>query len=302
MSEPSIAAVSPTYGVRPPERLEAMRLTDGRTLAWAEWGPTGGLPVVFCTGAAMSRWLGFGADDLGDLGVRLLALDRPGLGASSAHPGKTLDSWADDVRELVRHNDFRDVTAVGFSQGAPFALALGGRGVAKAVALVAGQDDLAHPDFKDALHPEVAGMVAAARSDPAGFERDFAGFATAEGLWRLIVGMSAEQDRMVYESRVFGAAYRRSLEEGFVQGASGYARDLVNTFGPWPGAPEDVMVPVNLWYGARDTSAVHSPDFGATLASRLPDASRVVLADEGGSLLWTCSREILTKLKARALA
>lgn len=300
MPEPYVAAV--TYGVKPPERLETMHLLDGRNLAWAEWGPPDGLPVVFCTGAAMSRWLGFGADDLTDLGVRLLTLDRPGLGASSAHPGKTLDSWADDVRELVRHNGLRNVTAVGFSQGAPFALTLGGRGVAKAVALVAGQDDLAHPNFKHVLHPDVAGMIAAARSDPAGFERDFAGFATAEGLWRLIVGMSAEQDRVVYESEVFGAAYRRSLEEGFAQGAGGYARDLVNTFGPWPVAPEDVTVPVDLWYGARDTSSVHSPDFGTTLASRLPDASRVVLADEGGSLLWTRSREILVKLKARALA
>lgn len=291
-----------TYGVKPPKRLETMRLPNGRTLAWAEWGPTGGLPVVFCTGAAMSRWLGFGADDLGDLGVRLLALDRPGLGASSAHPGKTLDSWADDVRAFVRRNDLRDVTAVGFSQGAPFALALGGRGVAKAVSVVAGQDDLAHPGFRDVLHPEVAGMVAAARSDPAGFERDFAGFATAEGLWRLIVGMSAERDRVVYESEVFGAAYRRSLEKGFAQGASGYARDLVNTYGLWPVAPEDVAVPVDLWYGARDASTVHSPDLGATLASRLPGASRVVLADGGGSLLWTRSRETLAKLKARVLA
>jgi hypothetical protein len=36
-----------------------------------------GLPVLFCTAAAMSGTLGFGADDVTDLGLRLIAVDRP---------------------------------------------------------------------------------------------------------------------------------------------------------------------------------------------------------------------------------
>jgi hypothetical protein len=53
-------------GVTPPKRQTTLRLNDGRSLAWSEWGPANGLPVLFCTGAAMSGSLGFGADALAD--------------------------------------------------------------------------------------------------------------------------------------------------------------------------------------------------------------------------------------------
>jgi pimeloyl-ACP methyl ester carboxylesterase len=289
-------------GVTPPERRDTLRLKDGRVLAWSEWGPVDGLPVLFCTGAAMSGALGFGADALAELGVRLLAIDRPGLGASSPHPEKTFASWVDDTHQLLTAKGLRDVTAVGFSQGAPFALALAGRGLVKAVAIVSGQDDLAHPRMAPLLHPEVAGMVRSARQDPAGFEQAFARMATPDGLWQLIVGMSGERDRALYVSESFGEAYQRALREGFSQGAQGYARDLVNALGPWLVEPEHIPVRVDLWYGGLDTSTVHSPDFGATLAARLPNATHTVDAEEGGSILWTRARDILVRLRSHVAA
>ena len=56
-----------TAGITPAERRGSLRLKDGRALAWSEWGPVEGLPVVFCTGAAMSGSLGFGAGELSAL-------------------------------------------------------------------------------------------------------------------------------------------------------------------------------------------------------------------------------------------
>jgi hypothetical protein len=168
----------------------------------------------------------------------------------------------------------------------------------EAIAIVSGQDELAHPHLRPLLHPDVAGMIAAVQQDPVAFEQHFSQIATADGLWQLIIGMSAECDRILYESETFGAAYQRALQEGFSQGAQGYARDLINTFSLWTVKLEDITVPVDLWYGGLDTSTVHSPDFGATLASRLPNASHTINPEEGGSILWTKSRDILAKLKA----
>lgn len=45
-----------------------MQLHDDRVFAWSEWGPVDSLPVLFGTGAGMSRSIGFGASDLPDLG------------------------------------------------------------------------------------------------------------------------------------------------------------------------------------------------------------------------------------------
>lgn len=272
-------------------RKSHLVLPDGRQLAWSEWGPEHGAPVLFCTGAGMSGSLGFGVEHLDSLGVRLIAIDRPGLGRSSHDPEKSLSSWASDVETLIAKLGLADPGAVGFSQGGPFALALAARGLVKAVALVSAQDDLGHPAIRSLLPEQVAGMVDAARTDPGGFEAHMARMVTDEFLWTLIRDMSAPCDREIYESPDFAPQYRTSLQEGFAQGAAGYARDLVIALNEWPFALEEIATPVDLWYGALDTSPVHSPDFGRTLASRLPAASLTVDPDRGSSLLWTRSRK-----------
>jgi pimeloyl-ACP methyl ester carboxylesterase/ADP-ribose pyrophosphatase YjhB (NUDIX family) len=288
--------------VQPAERQTAVQLQDGRKLVWSEWGPIDGIPVLFCTGAGMNGSLGFGASHLPALGLRLMAIDRPGLGLSDPHLSKTLSSWVDDVRELIHGNQLHPVLAVGFSQGAPFAFALAGAGLVEAIAIVSGQDELTHPSIKPLLHPDVAAMIAAVEQDAAAFEQHFSETATWEGLWQLIITMSAECDRALYLSDSFSQAYQGCLREGFSQGARGYARDLVNAMSAWSLALEDIPIPVDLWYGGLDTSPVHSPDFGATLASRLPQVSHILAPNEGGSILWTRSHDILSKLKSHVLA
>ncbi len=283
----------------PTLRHDTVSLPGGRRLAWKEWGPGDGAPIIFCTGAGMSGSLGFGWNDLDRLGLRLIAIDRPGLGASDPHPDKTLASWADDVGMLIAAAGLDRPLAVGFSQGAPFALALAATARVEAVAVVAGQDDLGHPALAHLLEPQVAGMVAAARADPKGFAAEVAAVASADWLWDLVIKMSADIDRELYCAPEFMSFYRACLQEGFSQGAEGYARDLAIALGEWPFAVEEIAVPVDLWFGGRDTSPVHSPDLGASLAARLPIASRKVDPAAGGSLLWRNAEAILATLAAR---
>jgi pimeloyl-ACP methyl ester carboxylesterase len=293
------AVGSDRYGVAPPERLGTTRLPGGRRLAWSEWGPSDGVPVVFCPGAAASRSLGFGTHLVAGLGVRLVSVDRPGLGASDPAPGRDLLDFAADLADLVRLRELTGVRGVGFSQGAPFVLACAAAGVLDAVAVVAGTDELAHPSLAEALTPDVGTMVEAVRADPVAAETLFAGYGDADGLWERILMMAGAPDRAVYTDPVFERAYRHAMAEAFAQGSGGYARDTVLASARWPFDPALVRVPVDLWYGAADTSPVHSPDFGASLAARLPDVQRRVVPDAGGALLWTHAGEILRTLLRR---
>lgn len=242
--------------------------------------------------------MGFGVDVLAGLGLKLIGIDRPGLGGSDPDPSKTLQSWVDDIREFL---EGRVCGVVGFSQGAPFALALAASGVVSAVAIVSGQDELAHPRTQPFLHPDVAAMVQRVAGDPAAFEKWFSGLATEDGLHDLILAMSSERDKLIYTNVSFERTFRNCLKEGFSQGPGGYVRDLVNTFQRWPFEIEKIATPVDLWYGAQDRSPAHSPDFGATTFDRLgcTRKTRTVDPDEGGSILWTRSRDILTKLSER---
>ncbi|WSG05521.1 alpha/beta hydrolase [Micromonospora sp. NBC_01740] len=280
-----------------PVRLGESRLPDGRLLGWAEWGPPDGVPVLLCPGAATSRWLGFGADVVDALGVRLVSVDRPGLGSSTPAPGRTYADFAADIRDLVGLRGLACPAVVGNSQGAPFALACAEAGVAGALAIVAGADEVAAPEFAEALPAELRRLVDTTAVDPAGAEQIFAGF-DADAMWDMVTSGSPEADLAVYREPGFEAAYRRALHEGFAQGPAGYARDTVLAMGRWPFDLAEITVPVDVWYGEQDTS--HLPDNGATLAARIPGAVRHLVPGTGRAVLWTRAEPILRCLLGRA--
>ncbi|WP_047872099.1 alpha/beta fold hydrolase [Nocardiopsis sp. RV163] len=288
-----------TRYVTPPVRLGESALSDGRSLGWAEWGPSDGAPVLLCPGAATSRWLGFGAGVVDALGVRLVSVDRPGLGVSTPAPGRTFSDFVGDMRQLCVLRGLGRPAVVGNSQGAPFALACAAEGVASALAVVSGADEVAAPQFAPVLDADLRGLVERTGSDPAGSEEFFAGF-TADAMWDMVVNGSPECDLAVYRDPGFTAGYRRALSEAFTQGAAGYARDTVLAMGRWPFALDAITVPVDIWYGELDTS--HSPDGGSLLAARVPGAIHHVVPETGGALLWTHAESILAPLLGNAVA
>ena len=67
-----------------------IRLRDGRTLAYAEYGSPRGLPIIHCHGTPSSRVEGeltFSGPVAAELGVRIIVPDRPGMGQSDFQLG-----------------------------------------------------------------------------------------------------------------------------------------------------------------------------------------------------------------------
>ncbi|WP_215544334.1 alpha/beta fold hydrolase [Amycolatopsis sp. CA-230715] len=282
-----------TVDIAPPARLGETALPDGRLLGWAEWGPRDGVPVLLSPGAATSRWLGCGAVE--GLGVRLISLDRPGLGVSTPSPGRTFADFAADIRAFAAERDLGKPAMVGNSQGGPFALACAEEGVISALALVSCADEVAAPEFADRIPAGLRDIVTKAREDPAGAEAMFAGF-DAGTMWDMVIAGSPDVDLAVYRDPSFEATYRRALAEAFQQGAAGYARDTLLAMSRWPFRFDAITAPVDIWYGERDVS--HSPDNGEWLTSRIGGAHRHLVPDAGGSLLWTHAEAILRRLLA----
>lgn len=282
--------------VTPPERLGQARLADGRRLGWAEWGSPSGTPVLLCSGSATSRWLGLPIDAIRRLGVRLITVDRPGLGASSAADGWTLHDWALDIGEFAQTRALAGMAAIGFSVGAPFALACGAARVVTGISLVSATDELAHPALAPALEPEAAMLVKQAAASASGAELLLANAADADTLREAVVGTSHGTDQRVYADPAFDRNYRRALADGFAQGGAGYARETVLALSRWPFDPSSIPVPVDLWYGDQDTNPLHSPDLGKFLAQRMPTARRFLVPNAGSALLWTHTDTILRSL------
>lgn len=81
-----------------------LTLPDGRKLGYAQYGLLTGKPVFYLHGFPGSRLEAAGFDNLClEVGIRLIAVDRPGMGWSSPHPGRTLLDHPKDIEDLARH-------------------------------------------------------------------------------------------------------------------------------------------------------------------------------------------------------
>jgi len=277
-----------------PARRGVIGVAPQRKMAWSEWGPADGAPVLFSPGAATSGSLGFAAGVVQRLGARLIAVDRPGLGGSDPAPGRTLLDTAADLRALAAALALERPAIVGFSQGAPLALACAAADAVSAVAVVSGTDELAGPVLRGMLPPEARQLVDLAEADPPAVEAMFRGMTPA--MLKEMLRGSPEVDLAVYFEPAFAAAFASAVDEAFVRGPDGQARDALLALQRWPFDPAKIRTPVHLWYGQLDASPFHSLDFGASLARRIPGAVRTVIEGGGGSILWTHGTEILEAL------
>lgn len=110
-----------------PEPDNAIELADSRRLSFDDRGAPEGDAVLFFHGTPDTRLARHPDDRIAaDLGVRLLATDRPGLGGSDPDPEATPVSIADDHRHLLDHLGVERTHVVAWSAGSIHALAFAG--------------------------------------------------------------------------------------------------------------------------------------------------------------------------------
>lgn len=69
-----------------------VKTQEGRRLSGRAYGPRDGDPVLFIAGAGMGKSMLFGEEVLPQHGIRVLTMDRPGMGASDPEPNRTKDT------------------------------------------------------------------------------------------------------------------------------------------------------------------------------------------------------------------
>lgn len=103
---------------------KTIQLHDGRTLGFVEYGSSTGKPLFYFHGHPGSRFEArFLAGEALKTGIRLIGVDRPGMGLSTYKAGRSLLDWTDDILELANSLQIDRFSVVGFSGGGPYALA-----------------------------------------------------------------------------------------------------------------------------------------------------------------------------------
>lgn len=264
-------------------------LPSGRKLAGTEYGPATGNPALFIAGAATGKSMFFGQDLLEERSIRLLCMDRAGMGGSDHDPERTAFSTACDYRSFaaaVLGIEKPVLPVIANSQGSIFGLAAALQGWVSTLVLASPADEVAHPQIRGLLPPEARMLPDMVESDKERATKLLAGF-NAHAMYSMVLAGSDAEDRAVYEEPAFARRYNTALAQGFTNNSAGYVADTLLAMDRWQLNLGAVNTPVHLLFGARDQ--VHSPDHGALLASRIPGATRRVLPEAGGALLWTHS-------------
>src|SRR5512136_1886359 len=104
--------------------FNSIQLPDGRKLSYAEYGDPQGIPVFFFHGFPGSRYDGeYSGQVAAEMGIRLIAPDRPGMGYSDFQPNRLLLDWPADVCRLADSLGLDKFGVLGYSGGGPHALA-----------------------------------------------------------------------------------------------------------------------------------------------------------------------------------
>lgn len=258
---------------------------DGRTLAYCEGGDHDGYPVLFFHGNPGSRLIAnLMSETATDLGIRLIALDRPGMGRSENRPARTIPEWADQVTSLIDTLDLARYSIVAHSAGGPYALACAADAEASkrldSIGLLSG---IAPPDAPRADMAATNRLIyQAADRAPWLLRPTFRLQARLAKYAPPAVLTQAFSDREVGKAHgeidpAVAEVVKRDLLETFALGIEGVVRESVLLTQPWGIDISAVDVPVQCRYGEDDTNV--PPIHGRYLAEAVLNGNLAVLPD-----------------------
>lgn len=271
--------------------MEPQRIAtpDGRSLDVYIAGPTDGEVLLFHDGTPGAGTPGrkFLAA-AGERGLRYVAFSRPGYGASTRRPGRSVADVAPDAVTVLDHLGAGRCYTMGWSGGGPHTLAtaalLPDRVIAAtAVASVA-------PYEADGLD-FLAGMGA---ENIVEFNAALAGSATLEplleGQWPALRDVAPEDiaDALgdlippVDRTALTGELAQEMAEDLHIalrDGIWGWFDDDVAFTRPWGFDLASIRVPLSIWQGEQDRMVPYA--HGEWLAAALPQAHAHLLPDHG---------------------
>jgi pimeloyl-ACP methyl ester carboxylesterase len=249
-----------------------------------ELGDQRGAPVFLLHGTPGSRLGPFPRPMLlYQLGIRLIAFDRPGYGGSDRLPGRTVADAATDVVAIADALGLERFAVLGRSGGGPHALAcaalLPDRTTRAAVLVGLAPSQADGLDWFDGMTTSNVRAYTAAREGGGAVAERL--LPTAERIrtdpQSLLAGLHDELTAA--DRRVVGdVAIRRMLidnyAEAFRHSADGWIDDVLAFASPWGFDPADIRIPTLVWHGANDafSPARHS----VWLGTRIPSATLIV--------------------------
>lgn len=273
----------------PPRFEGSIQLADGRRLGFAEYGPSRGRPLLWFHGTpGARRQIAPEARAAATArNVRLIAIERPGIGASTAHLYGAIREFAPDIEQLCNALEIERFAVAGLSGGGPYALSCAHHMPERVVA-VAVLGGVAPAVGADAARGGVSTLARTLSPLFARTHRPLGASLRAllpflepwkEEVIDLFARLMPTGDRLIFEDPGVRAMFVDDLLTGARQDMRAFLFDAVVFGREWGFRLEDVRVPIHLWYGDADN--IVPVEHGEHLAGRLPNAILRIRKDEG---------------------
>jgi pimeloyl-ACP methyl ester carboxylesterase len=274
--------------VKRPALEGTVAVRDDRRLSFAEYGSRRGPAIVWMHGTpGARRQIPLEARAYAEEhGLRIVGIDRPGIGSSTPHLYADILDWTRDLEILLDTLGIDTLRLIGLSGGGPYVLAAGvampervhGVGILGGVAPTTGEDAVGGGLIQMAVR--LAPLLSIARV-PLGVAltgairlvRPLAGPALD-----LYAAVQPPGDRKLLARPEFKAMFLDDLLNGSRFQTSAPLTDLVLFTRDWGFTAADVTVPVRWWHG--DDDHIVPLAHGEHLVERLPDATLKVIPGE----------------------
>jgi len=279
-------------------------LRDGRRLGFAEFGRPQGVPMFYFHGWPSSRLEACALGDaVEELGLHMIAADRPGYGLSDLKKNRAIADWAEDVSELADHVGWGRFAILGISGGGPYAAACAAHLPERLskVLMVCSLGPTDTPEATKGMVPLNRWLLAFARTAPWLAQR--LGSVCLRALWGIgdqVIPQQIEARLPVRDRQTLADPQLRKLltdssREGLRRGVEGAAWEGLLYSRPWGFRLDRIQVPLHLWHGEQDN--VVPASMGHYLADHIPNCQATFCPEDGHfSLAFNRIREVLDHL------
>lgn len=275
-----------------------IKLKDRRMLGYAEYGDKSGKPLFFFHGWPSSRLHAKRLDEKAKkLKIRVISLDRPGVGLSDFKPNRTLLDFPSDVVELADHLRIKKFAVLGISGGGPYAAVctykipqritkggiVVGLGPTNIKGNLEGMGLINKFSWTSYHHFPILRQISA-----------FLGWFETRFLKTNLYSLFISKPDKLLTTKSFNELTNISRKEAFKQGFKAAALDLKLYTDNWGFDLKKIKIPMFLWYGDADKSV--SLNMGKYYASQIPNSKLKIYPNEGHYLQITHAEEILQQL------
>ena len=284
-----------------------IKLSDGRHLGYAEYGPSSGRPVLYFHGTPSSRLELLLLDHYGvnlegllaGAGLKLLAVDRPGMGLSTFNPKGDFLSFAGDVGELMQQQGILNCPVLCWSGGGPYALATAYRYPARitSASIICGFSRHFDEQVVKAMYNNVwyfraakympavlrAGLYLISRRRP------------NHTIPQKVTGLPFKDFQYIKRLRDLRTLARYTLREACYVSAKGAVQEARNYYKPFGFDLTTIQQPVHYWWGSQDKAVI---ELHALAVERyVPNAVMHYRSHEGHLSIWVrYMKEVLQTL------